>query len=124
VIRIWKLKIHAAVASCFLLDACGSAPPPSPAVVDSLEDRRAAWEQRVQYAAKMAYLAGEDGGAVYARAYLQGCLYDAQHITDASQRSAAIKQCRIDWPQPVQQQAPITTNCVDYGGGQIVCTSQ
>ena len=31
---------------------------------------------------------------------LQACLHDAVALPDLSQRSPAIQQCRVNWPQP------------------------
>jgi hypothetical protein len=31
---------------------------------------------------------------------LQACLHDATVLPDLSQRSPAIQQCRVNWPQP------------------------
>lgn len=55
-------------------------------------------EQRIQKAVASSYMAGGDGEAVYEKLHLQWCLYDSQQLPQA-QQSAAVSQCRVDWPQ-------------------------
>lgn len=119
-IQKW-VSFSVAGVAYLLIAACATQPPPPPKPYTP-EEARAAWEQRIQVAVRAAYLAGEDGQAVYEQAHLQGCLYDAQKIADGTQRSAAVQQCRIDWPQRVSPPA-VSTNCVEYGG-VVNCVSK
>jgi hypothetical protein len=71
-----------------ILAGCAAAPPPQPLTR----------EQRIINAVALEYQAGHDGEATYEKLHLQWCLYDAQQLP-AEQRSPAIAQCRVDWPQ-------------------------
>ena len=109
---------------CLIAVGCASEPPAPPIPSPPLtKEQRAAWAQKVaQNASISTALAGGDGEAEYERVMLQQCLYEAQEAADASQRSAEIAQCRIDWPlRPV---APVVnTACMNYGG-VIQCRTQ
>lgn len=100
-----------------LLVACAS--PPS--VPLTREQIRANRERTIQRAVMSAAAAGEDPLPVYERLHLIGCLADAQRSPTVA---ADIAQCRIMWPQPVQQQRQtVTTNCYSVDGN-TQCTSQ
>jgi hypothetical protein len=107
------------LTSLYLAGCATKPPPPRPYTP---EEARAAWEQRIQAAVAATYSAGGDGEAVYEQAHLQGCLYDAQKIADGGQRSAAIHQCRVDWPRVAPPPA-VSTTCVQ-NPGVVSCVSQ
>jgi hypothetical protein len=111
------LALMIGIAS-LVLAACASAPPPKPMTQEELYERR---EEMIWKAVRAATMAGEDGTAVYERLELQACYGDAMALPDVAQRSPAIQQCRITWPQPVQQ--TVTTNCFSQGA-VTTCTSQ
>jgi hypothetical protein len=100
-----------------MLVACDSPPPRKPMTELELYVYR---ERMISKAVQAAYRAGQDGTAVYERLELQACYGDAWALPDVAQRSPAIQQCRITWPQPQQ---PVTTNCYS-AGGNTRCTSQ
>jgi hypothetical protein len=82
------------VASLVVLACAG--PQPKPITHEQyLANREAAITNAVQ----SAYRAGQDGEAVRERLQLQACLHDAVDLPDPRQRSPAIQQCRVDWPQ-------------------------
>jgi hypothetical protein len=73
---------------CLLITACAAAPPSQPLTR----------EQRIQQAVYSSTMAGGDGEATYEKLHLLACLQDVQQLPQA-QQSAAIAQCRVDWPQ-------------------------
>lgn len=75
------------VVSCLLIAACATQAPSQPL----------SREQRIQNAVAAEYRAGGDGEATYEKLHLQVCLQDAVALSSAA-RSAAIAQCRADWP--------------------------
>jgi hypothetical protein len=106
--------------ACSFLVACAS-PPPKPMTHEQyLANRQRAMDKAV----RAAIMAGEDGTTVYERLELQACYHDAMALPDVAQRSPAVQQCRVTWPQPVQQvQQTVTTNCFSQSG-VTRCTSQ
>jgi hypothetical protein len=118
--KSWLLIVVANLA----LVACASQPPAPPPRPMTHEEWVAQREQLIQKAVRSSYLAGEDGTAVYERLELKACYDDAMALTDVAQRSPAVQQCRVTWPQPVQQtQQQVTTNCYSQGG-VTQCTSR
>jgi hypothetical protein len=107
---------------CSLVMGCAATPPPAPPRQLTKEEAFQAREQRIQAAVSAAYLAGQDGFATGQSLHLMWCQRDTQEISDPTQRSAALRQCYVDWPQPQRPQV-VTTNCVSYGA-QVVCQSQ
>ncbi len=106
--------------ACSFLVACASPPPKHMTHEEFLAYR----ERTISKAVQAAILAGEDGTTVYERLELQACYHDAMGLPDVTQRSPAVQQCRIMWPQPVQQaQQTVTTNCFSQSG-VTRCTSQ
>jgi hypothetical protein len=121
--RIASSLVCTGTLACFFAGCVASppSPPPRPLTKDEAFEIR---EQNIQKAVSSAYLAGRDGLAVNMSLHLLWCQRDAQELTDAAQRSAALQQCRVDWPQPVQQaQQQVTTSCYSQGG-VTQCTSQ
>ncbi len=106
--------------ACLILLACAS-PPPTPMTHEQYLANR---ERAITKAVQAAIMAGEDGTTVYERLELQACYHDAMALPDVAQRSPAVQQCRVTWPQPVQQQQQtVTTNCYSVNGNTR-CTSQ
>lgn len=106
--------------ACSFLVACASPPPKHMTHEEFLAYR----ERMIAKAVQAAIMAGEDGTTVYERLELQACYHDAMALPDVMQRSPLVQQCRIMWPQPMQQvQQEVTTNCFSQSG-VTRCTSQ
>lgn len=110
---VWAVSVAA------MISACASPPPPKPMTHEEWLIER---ERRIDEAVALAYGAGRDGAAVRSNLELEWCYRDAMALPDVAQRSPAVQQCRVMWPQPVVQQA-VTTNCYSQGG-VTQCTSQ
>jgi hypothetical protein len=81
-------------------------------------------QRAMDKAVRAAIMAGEDGTTVYERLELQACYHDAMALPDVSQRPPAVQQCRVTWPQPIQQQQQtVTTDCYSVNGNTR-CTSR
>lgn len=84
----------------------------------------AEWDRRIDAAVAAAARAGENPAAVRISLYYNRCLWEAEHNSASyAQRSAALSQCRIDYPQPVVVSQPVTTQCYT-SGGVTQCVSQ
>lgn len=112
----------AIAAICSTVAGCATAPPLVPPRPLTKEEAYQDREQRIQNAIALSYRAGDDGFATGQSLHLMWCQRDAQEIRDATQHSAALRQCYIDWPQPQRPQV-VTTNCVN-NGTQTACQSQ
>jgi hypothetical protein len=119
-VHVWKASGLMIIVASLALAACAS-PPPKPMTHEEYMANR---ERLITKAVQAAIMAGQDGTAVYDRLELQACYHDAMALLDVAQRSPAVQQCRITWPQPVQQaQQTVTTNCFSQDG-VTRCTSQ
>jgi hypothetical protein len=114
-----RLKNLALVLTAVVVTACASNQPAPPAKTLTAEERDALWEQNIQKAIGSAYIAGKDGAAVGEDLHRNKCLYYANATIDVDKRSAAIAQCRIDWPA----RSVVNTSCVNYGS-EVRCSSQ
>jgi hypothetical protein len=117
------VRKSSALAICtasLMFVACASPPPKPISHEQYLANReRALWE-----AVKSAERDGEDPAVVYSRLELLDCYHDAQLLADVAQRAPAVQQCRVTWPQPIQQpQQTVTTDCYSVNGNTR-CTSR
>jgi hypothetical protein len=121
--KTWQLKAVTAIGViCAVIAGCADTPPVAPPRPLTKEEADRLSDQRIETAIYYAALAGQDPSTVRIRLYFNRCLAEAQHLTDTAQRSAALAQCRIDYPQPAVAQS-VRTNCYS-SSGVTHCTSQ
>ena len=111
---------------CILVSACASAPPaPAPKQLtreETLRKLQLRDDQYIAHEVAKAAEAGRDSEAIYERLHLRSCLNFAAWVDDATQRSATIQQCRVDWPQRPQPPV-VSSTCTNYDN-EVRCSSQ
>jgi hypothetical protein len=109
------LALYSVVLS--LVVGCAAAPPAPPPTLLTYEQRMALWDRNIDEAAELAAAQGRDPATVRNSLHYNKCIWLAEHNSaEYGQRSAALAQCRIDYPQPTVVSQPVTTQCYTSNG--------